>query len=163
MRAMSHDISRLQADVATSSNFFCSSLWGFVSLSPFLLSARRSVPHFPFVSLPSRVAPSRVPFVLLFLHPLLSLSFLLSIVISPLYCACSCRGMRTCQPRHAPLLHYYCNLLTTSASNLAYSMSMECRISPRVDRNNVLLLPAEYLCPWCRCWHLYGIRERFVS
>ena len=115
-----------------------------VSFSSFCPSFRPSLPIRLSVSLPSRAAPSRVPCVCLFLPSLFSLSFSLSIVIPPLTCACNCRRTCTCQRTHAPQTFYYCNSLTTSASNVAHGMSTKCRISPRVDRINVLLLPAKY-------------------
>ena len=68
-------------------------LFGSLSLCLlFFVSAGLSVAHFPFVSLPSRAAPSRVPFVLQFLDPLFSLSFVPSTVIfsSPVHARIAC-------------------------------------------------------------------------
>ena len=121
------------------------SLGAFVSPSPFLFLCRRFVPPCPILLSSVSCCSLSCCLRVLFLHTLSSLSFLLSVVVASLSCALRCRGMRTCQRTHASLLHYYCNLLTTSASDLAHGMCMECRISPRVHRRNVLRVPAEHL------------------
>ena len=152
---MSHDISRLQADVATLANYVCSSLWGPLSLCLLFFFVPSFRPPCPILLSSVSCCSLSCCLRVLFLHTLSSLSFLLSVVVASLSCALRCRGMRTCQRMHASLLHYYCKLLTTNDSDLAHGMCMECRISPRVHRRNVLRVPAEHLCPWCRWWHLY--------
>ena len=135
---MSHDISRLQADVATSSNFFCSSLWGFVSLSPFLLSARRSVPHFPFVS------PSLFRLVLLLL------------VFPSFYCSCI----------HSCLYHSYCP--SSSPPSPVHAAAAECaRANERTHHCYIItaiccLLVLLILLMAC-LWNVGSLRESIVG